>query len=580
MCGIVGYTGYREAAEVCRLGLLRLEYRGYDSYGIATLSPSLLVYKHVGKISDSATSSNHLRGDTGIGHTRWATHGVPSEKNAHPHLDAKKKIAVVHNGIIENYAELRRGLEERGVVFASDTDTEVIPHLIAEHYTKNLFQAVESILPMLKGSYALLIIAEGEDTLVAARNGSPLVLGVGDGEYVLGSDALPLLDYTRQAVYFEDGDTAEITRDGFTIHNKGVSVSRNITEIEWNADEAKKGGYQHYMLKEIFEQPEVFANTLSSIKSKSEAVDMIRNAHAITIVACGTSANASMIFSYMMEGICHIPTRVILASEFKYFPTMFTDLVIGVSQSGETADTLAALKLAKDRGSQTLAITNVLGSTITRVASLVLYTRAGPEMSVAATKSFTSQVAAFLQIVNLLSDHKLETELSEIKRYLPEILSTDLSKAVDLCKNATTLLYIGRGLFYPIALEGALKMKEISYIHAEGYAAGELKHGPFALLSPKTPVISTCVSNCVYPVMMSNLKEIKARNAPIIVIGKKCDKDLEDVADVCIPLPAVSEYGAVVLSSVILQLLAYQTAVSLGNDVDMPRNLAKSVTVE
>ncbi len=580
MCGIVGYTGYREAAEVCRLGLLRLEYRGYDSYGIATLSPSLSVYKHVGKISDSATSSNHLRGDTGIGHTRWATHGVPSEKNAHPHLDAKKKIAVVHNGIIENYAELRRGLEERGVVFASDTDTEVIPHLIAEHYTKNLFQAVESILPMLKGSYALLIITEGEDTLVAARNGSPLVLGVGDGEYVLGSDALPLLDYTRQAVYFEDGDTAEITRDGFTIHNKGVSVSRNITEIEWNADEAKKGGYQHYMLKEIFEQPEVFANTLSSIKSKSEAVDMIRNAHAITIVACGTSANASMIFSYLMEGICHIPTRVILASEFKYFPTMFTDLVIGVSQSGETADTLAALKLAKDRGSQTLAITNVLGSTITRVASLVLYTRAGPEMSVAATKSFTSQVAAFLQIVNLLSDYKLETELSEIKRYLPEILSTDLSKAVDLCKNATTLLYIGRGLFYPVALEGALKMKEISYIHAEGYAAGELKHGPFALLSPKTPVISTCVSNCVYPVMMSNLKEIKARNAPIIVIGKNCDKDLEDVADVCIPLPAVSEYGAVVLSSVILQLLAYQTAVSLGNDVDMPRNLAKSVTVE
>jgi len=580
MCGIVGYIGYREAAEVCRLGLMRLEYRGYDSYGIATLSPSLSVYKHVGKISDSVTSSNHLKGVIGIGHTRWATHGVPSEKNAHPHLDTKKKIAVVHNGIIENYAELRRGLEERGVVFASDTDTEVIPHLIAEHYTGNLFQAVESILPILKGSYALLVITEGEDTLVAARKGSPLVLGVGDGEYVLGSDALPLLDYTRQAVYFEDGDVAEITRDSFTIHNMGVSVSRSISEIEWNADEAKKGGYPHYMLKEIFEQPEVFANTLSSIKSRSEAVEMIRNARSITVVACGTSANSSMIFSYLMEGICHIPTRVILASEFKYFPTTFTDLVIGVSQSGETADTLAALKLAKDLGSQTLAITNVLGSTITRVASSVLYTRAGPEMSVAATKSFTSQVAAFLQIVNLLSDHQLETELSEIKRYLPEILYMDISAAVDLCKNATTLLYIGRGMFYPVAMEGALKMKEISYIHAEGYAAGELKHGPFALLSPETPVIAMCVSNRVYPVMMSNLKEIKARSAPIIVIGKECDKDLEDVADVCIPLPAVSEYGSVVLSSVILQLLAYQTAVSLGTDVDMPRNLAKSVTVE
>ncbi len=580
MCGIVGYIGYREASEVCTSGLLRLEYRGYDSFGIATLSPSLSSFKHLGKISDSAASALHLKGTVGIGHTRWATHGVPSEINAHPHLDEKKKIAVVHNGIIENYADLKRGLEQRGVVFASETDTEVIPHLIAEKYTGNLFEAVSSILPLLEGSYALLILAEGEEKMIAARHGSPLVLGIGDDEFILGSDALPLLDYTKKAVYFEEGDVAEITKNGYTMYNAGFPVSRGITELEWSLDEVKKGGFEHYMLKEIFEQPEAFANTLSSVKHCFEAMGMIKNAHFITVVACGTSANSSMVFSYLMESICHIPTRVVLGSEFKYFPTPNTDLVIGVSQSGETADTISALKLAKKLGAQTLAITNVLGSSITRVASSVIYTRAGPEMSVAATKSFLSQVAVFMQMVNLISDHQLEMELSEIQRYILEILNTDLSDAVELCRGASTLLYIGRGMFYPVAMEGALKMKEISYIHAEGYAAGKLKHGPFALLSPETPVIAMCVSSNVYPVMMSNLKEIKARSSPLIVIGKDCDKDLEDVADVCIQLPAVSEYGSVVLSSIILQLLAYQTAVALGRDVDMPRNLAKSVTVE
>ncbi|HJJ43714.1 MAG TPA: glutamine--fructose-6-phosphate transaminase (isomerizing) [Methanocorpusculum sp.] len=580
MCGIVGYIGYREAAEVCTSGLLRLEYRGYDSYGIATLSPSLSTHRHLGKISDSATSANHLTGTIGIGHTRWATHGAPSEINSHPHLDEKKKIAVVHNGIIENYTDLKRGLEQRGVVFSSETDTEVIPHLIAEKYTGNLLEAVSSILPLLEGSYALLIIVEGEEKIIAARDGSPLVLGIGDGEFILGSDALPLLEYTHKAVYLEEDDVVEITKSGYQIYNAGVPISREITELEWNVEEAIKGGFPHYMLKEIFEQPEAFANTLSSVKRCNEAVDLIRKAHSITIVACGTSANASMVFSYLLESICRIPARVVLGSEFKYFPTPNTDLVIGVSQSGETADTIAALKLAKSFGIQTLAITNVLGSSITRVASSVIYTRAGPEMSVAATKSFLSQVAAFMQIVNFLSDHLLERELLEIQRYLPQVLNTDLSDAVALCKDASTILYIGRGMFYPVAMEGALKMKEISYIHAEGYAAGELKHGPFALLSPQTPVIGMCVSGNVYPVMMSNLKEIKARSAPIIVIGKGCDTDLEDVADVCISLPPVSEYGSVVLSSVILQLLAYKTAVALGRDVDMPRNLAKSVTVE
>ncbi|HKL97928.1 MAG TPA: glutamine--fructose-6-phosphate transaminase (isomerizing), partial [Methanocorpusculum sp.] len=470
MCGIVGYIGYREAAEVCTSGLLRLEYRGYDSYGIATLSPSLSTHRHLGKISDSATSANHLTGTIGIGHTRWATHGAPSEINSHPHLDEKKKIAVVHNGIIENYTDLKRGLEQRGVVFSSETDTEVIPHLIAEKYTGNLLEAVSSILPLLEGSYALLIIVEGEEKIIAARDGSPLVLGIGDGEFILGSDALPLLEYTHKAVYLEEDDVVEITKSGYQIYNAGVPISREITELEWNVEEAIKGGFPHYMLKEIFEQPEAFANTLSSVKRCNEAVDLIRKAHSITIVACGTSANASMVFSYLLESICRIPARVVLGSEFKYFPTPNTDLVIGVSQSGETADTIAALKLAKSFGIQTLAITNVLGSSITRVASSVIYTRAGPEMSVAATKSFLSQVAAFMQIVNFLSDHLLERELLEIQRYLPQVLNTDLSDAVALCKDASTILYIGRGMFYPVAMEGALKMKEISYIHAEGYA--------------------------------------------------------------------------------------------------------------
>ncbi len=301
MCGIVGYIGYREASEVRTSGLLRLEYRGYDSFGIATLSPSLSSFKHLGKISDSAASALHLKGTVGIGHTRWATHGVPSEINAHPHLDEKKKIAVVHNGIIENYADLKRGLEQRGVVFASETDTEVIPHLIAEKYTGNLFEAVSSILPLLEGSYALLILAEGEEKMIAARHGSPLVLGIGDDEFILGSDALPLLDYTKKAVYFEEGDVAEITKNGYTMYNAGFPVSRGITELEWSLDEVKKGGFEHYMLKEIFEQPEAFANTLSSIKHCFEAMDMIKNAHFITVVACGTSANSSMVF-FLSDG--------------------------------------------------------------------------------------------------------------------------------------------------------------------------------------------------------------------------------------------------------------------------------------
>ena len=579
MCGIVGYLGYRNAAEVCMEGLLRLEYRGYDSFGIATVSPEISIFKETGKIS-AAKDAVHLKGTCGIGHTRWATHGVPSRTNAHPFTDCTGKIAVVHNGIIENYAALKRDLEKRGHTFVSETDTEVIPHLIEEKYTGNLREAVSKILPLLEGAYAILVIAEGTEEIVAARKGSPLVLGVGDREYVFASDGLPILDYTRKVIYLEDGDLAEVTPAGYTIYQGKKPVERKVSTLEWDAADVRKGGFAHYMLKEMYEQPEVFSNTVHSIAENAAALCRIRDARSITIVACGTSANASTVFAYLMESVCGIPTRVVLASEFKYFPTPKNDVVIAVSQSGETADTISALKIAKERGAKTFCLTNVLGSSLTRVAETTLYTRAGPEVSVAATKSFTAQVAAFMEMVNTISGGMLKKDIAEIQRYLPEALDCAVDSAVELVKEASTLLYVGRGLSYPISMEGALKMKEISYIHAEGYAAGELKHGPFALLSKETPVVAVCLPGSTYPVMMSNLKEIKARSAPEVVIGCMGDIDAEEIADVFIPLPKVSETAGVILASVVLQMLAYKTAVALGTDVDMPRNLAKSVTVE
>ena len=579
MCGIVGYLGYRQAAEVCMEGLLRLEYRGYDSFGIATVSPEIAVFKETGKIS-AAKDAVHLKGTCGIGHTRWATHGIPSRTNAHPFTDCTGKIAVVHNGIIENYAALKRDLEKRGHTFVSETDTEVIPHLIEEKYTGNLREAVSKILPLLEGAYAILVIAEGTEEIVAARKGSPLVLGVGDREYVFASDGLPILDYTRKVIYLEDGDLAEVTPAGYTIYQGKKPVERKVATLEWDAADVRKGGFAHYMLKEMYEQPEVFSNTINSITENAAALCRIREARSVTVVACGTSANASTVFAYLMESVCGIPTRVVLASEFKYFPTPKNDVVIAVSQSGETADTISALKIAKERGAKTFCVTNVLGSSLTRIAETTLYTRAGPEVSVAATKSFTAQVAAFMEIVNIISGGTLKKAVAEIQRYLPEALDCDVESAVELVKDASTLLYVGRGLSYPISMEGALKMKEISYIHAEGYAAGELKHGPFALLSKETPVVAVCLPGSTYPVMMSNLKEIKARSAPEVVIGCVGDIDAEEIADVFIPLPKVSETAGVILASVVLQMLAYKTAVALGTDVDMPRNLAKSVTVE
>ena len=579
MCGIVGYTGYRPAAPIVVEGLKKLEYRGYDSFGVATKSngKSVDCYKRQGRISEAEKAASMLKGTMGIGHTRWATHGVPNDVNAHPHFDCRKQIAVVHNGIVENYAGLKRGLISRGHTFSSETDTEVIAHLLEEEYTGDLFEAMKAVLPKLSGSYALLVMAEGDDRIIAARESSPLVLGVGDGEMFAASDMTPLLDHTERMIFLEDGDIAVISPDNACIYSGGVEVTRKVELIDWTVGDAKKGGFKHFMLKEIYEQPHVFSDTIRSVETVPDGLARCKGA---MVVACGTSYHAGMVFKYLLEEACHIPVRLELGSEFKYFTPPVTELVIGITQSGETADTLAALKKAKVHNCPTLAITNVLGSTVTRIADETLYMRAGPEISVAATKSFIAELAVLMQCVNHLSGGKFSEEIFRANRAIEEVLLLDMSAAVQVCNGADHIFFVGRGPFYAVALEGALKMKEISYIHAEGYAAGEIKHGPFALLSPKTPVVAICMPGSTYGVMVSNIKEMKARGTPVVVIGIAGDDELADIADVYIGLPKGGLMEQVLMATVVLQLLAYRTADSLGRDIDKPRNLAKSVTVE
>jgi glucosamine--fructose-6-phosphate aminotransferase (isomerizing) len=580
VCGIVGYIGRREAAPIIVEGLKKLEYRGYDSFGVATISGGIELDKHQGRISDSQSSAC-LKGKIGIGHTRWATHGVPNDVNAHPHMDCSGRIAVVHNGIIENYAELKRQLVSRGHTFRSETDTEVVAHLVEEVYEpeKNLLSAVQKVIPKLTGSYALLIIAAGEDRIIAARYASPLVLGVGDGEFFAASDMTPVIDYTERAIFLEDGDIASISHQKIEIFHEGKPVTRPLELINWSGEDTKKGGFPHYMLKEIYEQPQAFYNSVRSVTNEILPAS-VKNAESVTVIACGSSYNAGLIFKYLLEDTCAIPVRLEFASEFKYFPPPIRGLVIGISQSGETADTNTALKQAKVHNCTTLAITNTLGSSISRVADFTLFMRAGPEISVAATKSFIAQLAILMQITNFLRNGEFEDVLRNGHRAIEEVLLMDLSEAVGLCLNAHSIFYVGRGPFYPVSLEGSLKMKEISYIHAEGYAAGELKHGPFALLSPATPVIAICMPGDTYGVMISNIKEMKARGAPVIAIGAEGDLELSEVADIFIPLPVTPPFVQVLTSLIVLQLLAYYTAVGLKRDVDKPRNLAKSVTVE
>jgi glutamine---fructose-6-phosphate transaminase (isomerizing) len=579
VCGIVGYIGRREATPLLVQGLKRLEYRGYDSFGIATVGSAIDIFKKAGRISDSENDAVTLGGSIGIGHTRWATHGEPNEVNAHPHTDCRGRIAIVHNGVIENYIDLKRQLQGRGHTFRSETDTEVIAHLLEENYRGDLLLAMEKAVPMLKGSYAILAIAADTQQIVAARDCSPLVLGVGDGELFVASDMTPLLEHTERVLYLEDGDIANILADRIEISHHGQRVERPVELINWCVEDARKGGFAHYMLKEIFEQPQSFYETIrAGIDDTIRKV--VREAEEITLVACGTSFHTVLIFKYLAEIYGKVPVRVELGSELKYFMPQLRGLAVAVSQSGETADTIAALKMAKARNCPTLAITNVQGSTVTRVADRTMLMRAGPEISVAATKSYTAQLAALMQILNANCEGAFDEVLSHAHLAIGEILLRDMHDAVSLCATADHIFFVGRGPFYPVSLEGALKMKEISYIHAEGYAAGELKHGPFALLTPETPVVAICTPGPTYDVMISNIKEMKARKAPIIAIGADGDKELAEIVDIFIAIPATHLLVQVLTASVALQLLAYYTACALQRDIDKPRNLAKSVTVE
>lgn len=581
MCGIIGYIGRREAAPVIVEGLKKLEYRGYDSFGVATLGNGLEIAKHQGRISENANDALRLKGKIGIGHTRWATHGVPNDINAHPHTDCSGGIAVIHNGIIENYAELKRGLVSRSHTIRSDTDTEIIAHLIEEYCNggKDLLAAVQETVSLLHGSFALLVVKSGEDRIVATRHASPMVIGIGDKEFFAASDVTPLLEHTERVIFLEEDDIVSMSRSAVEIFNKGLPAKRPIELIDWSLEDVKKGGFAHYMLKEIYEQPQAFYTSVRAV-SEETLPEAIAPGNPLSVVACGSSFHTGLLFRYLLEEACSVPVRIDTASEFKYYPPPVEGTVIAITQSGETADTVSALRQAKAHNCTTIAITNVLGSSISRIADSTLFMRAGPEISVAATKSFISQTAILMQIVNLLCERKYDDILLSAHRVIEEVLLMDFSEAVKLCAGARSVFYVGRGPFYPVSLEGALKMKEISYIHAEGYAAGELKHGPFALLSPETPVVAICMPGETYGVMISNIKEMKARGAPVIAMGGQGDTELADVVDLFIPLPGTHTFTRVLSSLVALQLLSYHTAVALDCDVDKPRNLAKSVTVE
>ena len=596
MCGIVGYIGFRKADEVIIPALKRLEYRGYDSWGVAVREDNeIKLLKKVGAIGD--VGQHHVgNGNVGIGHTRWATHGKPSDVNAHPHTDCSGSIAVVHNGIISNFQHLREELMGRGHVFTSETDTEVIAHLIEENYGGDLRDAVLKAISMLKGSYAIAVLHSGENRLIACRYKSPLILGVGDGEHFIASDVPAVLDYTNRVVYLEDGDIVDLSPNGYEVWNTGdgavmTKVSRKVETIPWSIEDAEKGGYEHFMLKEIHETPRVIEDTLVEYVSEDIQLDVSFAAGIsdIIFVACGTSYHASMIGKYVIEEVAEIPVRVEYASEFNYHTSpLARSLVISITQSGETADTLEAMRKAKSLGSRVLTITNVLGSTATRVADYVLYTRAGPEISVAATKSFIAQlIVLYIMAFRLSPLPRSEVaELVEELKLLPEKVRRILDEesriheiARDLARYEN-LMYVGRGIGFPTALEGALKMKEISYIHAEGYPAGELKHGPFALLGETTPVVACVIRDETYEIMLNNLKEVKARDSLVVAVADEDDREVEKYVDYVIRVPKTHPLLAPVTQSVALQLLAYFAARERGCEIDKPRNLAKSVTVE
>ena len=603
MCGIFGYIGSKPASPILIAGLKRLEYRGYDSAGICLLENSgLLSCKSPGKIAnlESKVLSEKLSGATlGIGHTRWATHGEPTEVNAHPHFDCKKEIAVVHNGIIENYQALKSFLIENGHKFVSQTDTEVISHLIEKFYSyeNNLEKAVLKTVEVLEGTFGLAIICKKEQKIIAVKKGSPLVLGVGDKEIFVASDAAALINHTKRVIYLEDNEMAILTTNGFAVKKfDGTAIEKEIQELKWSVEEIEKGGFEHFMLKEIFEQPQAIANTLRG-RLSANGVKLSFNfdpsfIKRIIILACGTSYYSGLIGKYIIERLTGIPVEADYASEFRYRNPLVdeSDLAVVISQSGETADTLSALKTAKAKGAKTIGIVNVVGSTISREVDEGIYLHAGPEIGVASTKAFTCQITALILLSIYLQQNKgncfidlnFLNQLQALPSQLQEVLSQSekIKSIAQIIKTSTNALYLGRGTNYPVALEGALKLKECSYIHAEGYPAAEMKHGPIALIDENMPVIFLATKDETYEKILSNMQEVKARKGKIFAIVNYGDELARKLADEVIEVPPASDLLSPIINVIPLQLLAYYVAIAKGINVDRPRNLAKSVTVE
>ena len=605
MCGIVGYAGSGNAPQILVEALKRLEYRGYDSSGIALHEKNgLTIHKKQGRITVMEEALPKLAATVGIGHTRWATHGEPSDANAHPQVDSSGDIAVIHNGTLENYADLRSGMEAAGIKFNSGTDTEVLPHLIGRHYDGDLLTAVRTALGDVTGAYAIAVLhAAHPGEIVAARNESPLVIGFGEGENFLASDAPAIVKYTQRVAYVRNGELVCLTADSVEISDMAGNIREpEIEELDWSFEDSERGGYAHYMLKEIFEQPRALQESLLPTLAEAiiDGLDLNWRIGSISIVACGTSLHAGMVGKYVIEQLTAIPVNVCHASEFRYSPPVQNvggmlsarPLVVLISQSGETADTLAAARVARQQGSHTVAICNVGGSSLARNVDGILLTHAGPEIGVAATKTFLVQMQAlYMLAVHLAYSRKSmdlpqlrrwEQELRRLPHYVGQVLErrSAITKLANSLTQASSLFFIGRNLGYPIALEGALKLKEISYLHAEGYPAGELKHGPLALLSPQTPVIAIASQDHTHAKLVSNMEEVAARKAPLLVVAQEGDADALRLSEQVITLPASDSVLMPFTAGVALQLLAYHVADELGCDIDKPRNLAKSVTVE
>ncbi|RQO72457.1 glutamine--fructose-6-phosphate transaminase (isomerizing) [Pedobacter sp. KBW06] len=612
MCGIVGYIGHREAWPIVLKGLKRLEYRGYDSAGIALINDTgLNIYKKAGKVLEleNFSEGKDLSGTIGIGHTRWATHGAPSDRNSHPHTSNSGKLTIIHNGIIENYATLKEELIQRGHEFKSDTDTEVLVHLIEEIYKNegtDLLEAVRIALNEVTGAYAIVLMDEDRpDQLIAARKGSPLVIGVGAGEYFIASDATPIVEYTKNVIYLNDNEIAFLKRDELLIKRlDNVVQTPYIQALELKLEMLEKGGYEHFMLKEIFEQSRsirdcmrgrIYPNEgIVQLGGIKEYAEKLKNVDRIIIVACGTSWHAGLVAEYLIEEYARIPVEVEYASEFRYRNPIITekDVVIAISQSGETADTMAAIEMAKERGATIFGVCNVVGSSIPRLTHAGVYTHVGPEIGVASTKAFTGQVTVLTLMAFYMAQQKGTVSHSKLVELLTELdcIPDKIQKALESnemiqeiaakFKDSRNCLFLGRGSGFPVALEGALKLKEISYIHAEGYPAAEMKHGPIALIDEEMPVVVIATKNSSYEKVISNIQEVKARKGIVLAIVTEGDTEVKKMADYCIEIPDSSEAFLPLLATIPLQLLSYHIALMRGCNVDQPRNLAKSVTVE